>query len=120
MNEVDDPQRKYAEQCRLYLINAYNVLNSGEASKAGEFLWGAMAEAIKAVAANKGIVLSSHGELWRFATELTNELGDDQVYRAFREANSLHSNFYESRLEVADVRSSAEIIGAAIGRLLGL
>ena len=47
---------KYAGQSLHYLKNASKFVDAGDPEKASEFLWGSMAQAIKAVVvADKGI-----------------------------------------------------------------
>ena len=111
---------KYASQSLRYLENAFGALNEGDFDKASEFLWGSVAEAIKAVAASKGVVLKSHRELWDWARELSKELNDESIYDAFFKANSLHSNFYEVRLAPQDVLIAVNSIRDAVGKLLRL
>ena len=53
MNQIETAQ-EYKDQSIHYLENVYNSLDAGDAEKAGEFLWGSLAEALKAVAANEG------------------------------------------------------------------
>lgn len=110
----------YAARSREYLSNAYLSLERDELEKAGEFLWGSMAQAIKAVAASVGIQLRSHGDVWRYVTVLSRELDYPGILEAFRDANSLHQNFYESGLTRDIILNSGEGITTAVGRLLAL
>lgn len=111
---------KYALQSLRYLENAYGAVNEKDYDKASEFLWGSMAEAINAVAASKDLVLRSHRELWDWARKLSKELNDESIYDAFFKANSLHSNFYEVRLEFEDVLIAVNSIRSVVGKLLRL
>jgi len=110
--------KKYVEQSLRYLENGLISLNQGDCDKASEFLWGSVAEAVKAVAANKGIELKTHGELWNFARELAKELDDPKVYEAFRTASYLHTNFYEVELGPEEVLAAFDPIRAVVGQLL--
>jgi HEPN domain-containing protein len=112
---------RYLEQSLNYLENASEALVEGYPEKAGEFLWGSVASALKAlVMAKKGVEIRSHREFWEVARELVRETGDESIYRAFREANSLHSNFYDSRLTVEDIRMVAPEIRELIEKLRDL
>lgn len=111
---------KYASQSIRYLENAFEALNKEDYDKASEFLWGSVAEAIKAVAASKGVTLRSHVELWDWARMISKELGDENIYNAFFKANSLHSNFYEVRLKPEDVLIAVDSIRYFVGKLLRL
>ncbi len=111
---------KYASQSLRYLQNASKFIDDGNSDKASEFLWGSMAQALKAVGANNGILLRGHRQIWNYAEALTKEMKDKSIYDAFLHANSLHTNFYESELELKDVRRMAEDIRIAVGTLLNL
>lgn len=116
MNEAE----RYKAQSLHYLNNAFASIEAGEAEKAGEFLWGSIAEALKAVAASKGMELESHAKLWRYAQALAKEMGDKAIYNVFALASSLHKNFYESGLDLKDVSIQAQDIKAMVEKLLGL
>ena len=112
--------RTYVRRSEEYLSNAYISLERNEVEKASEFLWGSMAEAIKAVAALKGEELHSHRRIQEYMVRLSRELGDRDLFDALRDANSLHMNFYESGLTREDVLTSVVTIRYAVGKLLGL
>jgi len=112
--------KKYVNQSLHYLKNASESIDAGNSDKAGEFLWGSMAEALKAVAASREIVLKNHRQIWNYTETLTKELGDKSIYDAFIHANYLHTNFYESELELRDIRRAAEDIRMAVEKLLRL
>ena len=116
MDELGNYNR-YSEQSRKYLENARKFLEEEDLDKASEFLWGAVAEAVKAVAAKRGLILRSHRELWEFIRELSTELNDPMLYEDFRTANYLHSNFYEVELGVHEVLSATERIERLLSRL---
>ncbi len=111
---------KYAGQSLHYLKNASKFIDAGDSAKASEFLWGSMAEALKALALSKGIRLEKHSAIWNYIESLTKELEDKNIYDVFLHANSLHKNFYEFELELKDVRRIAEDVRMTVGKLLGL
>ena len=111
---------KHRAQSRHYLENAYKFIDAGDVEKASEFLWGSMAQAIKAVAPIKGIPLKKHRQLWDYAESLAKELGDDSIFDSFFHANSLHSNFYECELELKDVIRVAQEVSSTVNELLEL
>ena len=110
----------YARQSRRYLKNAFKSIEAGDSDKAGEFLWGSMAEALKALALSNGIPLRSHRQIWDYAKTITKEIEDKSIYDAFVHANFLHSNFYECELEMSEVRRLADDIRIAVEKLLEL
>jgi len=110
--------KKYASQSLHYLRNASRFIDAGDSEKASEFLWGSMAQAIKAVVAAKGVTFRKHRLLWEYAESMAKELEDKSIYDSFVHAYSLHSNFYESDLELKDVRRIAEDVRTTVGKLL--
>ena len=100
--------------------NALVFLQKGEAGKAGEFLWGSVAEALQAVATSRGMHLANHRSLRYFAGVIAKELGDAALAQGFSDADRLHSNFYEVELELADVAAVLEPIRTTVAKLLAL
>lgn len=119
-DDISQRLKGYASRSLIYLQNAHAFLERNEVEKASEFLWGSMAQAIKAVAAFKAIELQSHGAIWNYAKELSRELGDQPLFDAFRDANFLHKNFYESGLTREIVLTLEENIRYAVGKLLSI
>ena len=112
--------RAYALQSRHYLENSRSAIDLGELEKAGEFLWGSMALALKAVAASKEIELRNHRLLWDYAREISKDLREESIFTAFRDANSLHSNFYETGMSLDILLDSEERIRQAVGKLISI
>lgn len=117
---INKSAEEYKAQSIHYLKNAFSSLEAGDSDKASEFLWGSMAQALKAVAALKGKQLQRHWEISEYAKELARELWDKTLYEAFGHASYLHSNFYEAGLRLEDVYIYAEDIRKAVGKLLSL
>ena len=118
--EIKEGVKKYKTQSLHYLENAFSYIEAGDAEKAGEFLWGSMAEALKAVAASKGVELKAHWEIGDCARKLAKELEDEDIFHAYGHASYLHSNFYEAGLRIEDVQIYAEDIRKTVGELLSL
>ena len=104
---MEEPKRKYKAQSIRYVENAFSFIEAGDAEKAGELLWGAMAEALKAVAASEGKKIEHHWEIGNYARELTKRLGDNSIFDAYGHASYLHSGFYEAGLCMEDVYTYA-------------
>lgn len=81
-----------------YLKEGDALLEKGDYVQASEKFWGAAAEAVKAIAASRGVDIRSHGELYRFVTTLSKEANDIELLRYFSLAAALHQNFYENWL----------------------
>jgi len=118
--EVKERIEKYKAQSIHYLENAFSFIEVSDAEKASEFLWGSMAEALKAVAASKEIWLKSHKDLRNYAMELARNLPDESIRHTFLHAQSLHSNFYETGLLMEDVVACAEEVRRTVGKLFAL
>lgn len=108
---------KHKKQSIHYFENARHYIDARDAEKASEFLWGSMAQALKAVAMSKDKLLKSHNDMERYAREFAKS-EDKDVYDAFRDAQFLHSNFYETGLSLDDVVISAAEINKAVAKLL--
>ena len=117
---MDKKAENYAIRSRYYLRNASKFIDADNTEKASEFLWGSMAQAIKALAASKGIHLKTHNQIRQYVNSITKELGDKSIYDTFIKANFLHVNFYESELNMEDVRLIAEDIRIGVEKLLDL
>jgi len=111
---------KYRAQSTHYFENALTSIDAGDAEKAGEFVWGSMAEALKAVAAKKGTMLWRHDDIGDYAKKLAKELGNEEITKAHGLASSLHSNFYEAGLRIEDVRLRLDQVKGTIKKLLDL
>ncbi len=111
---------KYKDQSVHFFENALSSIQAGEAEKAGEFLWGSMAQALKAVAASEGRELNTHGEIRRYATELAKKHNDMSIWDVYGIANSLHGNFYEAGLSLEEVQTHADRIRTTVVKLFSL
>ena len=111
---------KYKSQSIHYFLNALSSIEAGNAEKAGEFVWGSMAVALKAVAAIKGAKLWRHQDIEDYAKILAKELGNEEITKAHGLASALHSNFYEADLRIEDVRFRLDQVKDTIINLLDL
>lgn len=118
--EAKESAERYKAQSMHYLKNALHFVEVDDAEKASEFLWGSIAEALKAVAASKEIELRSHKDLRDYAMELAKALRDESIRNTFLHAQSLHSNFYETGLVMEDVAMCADDIRATLAKLFSL
>jgi hypothetical protein len=83
-----------------YRSNADHAVELGEFRKASELLWGALTQQLKAFAATRNIVITSHRQFFEFLRQLAGELKDKSVYADFVELNALHKNFYDEVIPV--------------------
>jgi len=120
MNERIDPLDRaelYAKLSEKYLREADDLLAKKDHVQASEKLWGAAALMVKAVAASKGISISSHGELFSFVRRLGEEEENPELRRLFSVASTLHQNFYENWLSGDVVREYSEDVKQLVAEL---
>ena len=116
----DEAVVKYAGRSRSLILQAQAELERGDTPQASEKAWGAAAQAVKAVAELRGWEHRTHAHLFENVTEISLELGEPELLALFREANSLHQNFYEDAQTVASVRGGIEHVSQLIEKLLPL
>jgi len=109
---------EYKTQSIHYLENAFKSIKAGNPEKAGEFLWGSMAQALKAVAASRERELNTHEEIRRYARELAKRGRDESIWNGFSQASYLHSNFYEAGLSMEEVLTYSGRIRTTVRKLL--
>lgn len=109
---------KYKAQSIHYFENALSSIQASDTEKAGEFLWGSLAQALKAVAASERRELNTHGDIRRYAAELAKKHNDVSIWDVYGIANSLHGNFYEAGLSLEEVQTHADRIRTTVVKLL--
>ena len=100
-----------------FLREAEEILRNGDYAQASGRLWVAVVEAVKAVAASRGISLGTHVSLFQFVSQLARESPELGLVDAFHVANSLYTNSYEGWLTEDFVRRGTEIVQAFIDKL---
>jgi len=109
--------KDYLELNDKYLREAEALLEKGDYVQASEKFWGATAEIVKAVAAERDVEIRSHGELHGFVTSLGRELHDPGLLRLFASASALHQNFYENWLPPEMVENYGEAVRQLVEKL---
>ena len=107
-----EPER-YSELSRQYIARADEYLRAGDRVQASEKGWGAVAEAIKSIAEQRGWNHQGHRLLNDIAYQLTTEWGRPDLRRLFDAMEKLHINFYEDNMgldAVADSIDDAKIL----------
>ena len=107
---------RYLELSARYLAEAKELLSKGELQQASEKLWGAAAEAVKAVAESRGWPHYKHGHLMEAASRLFLELKDLELPRLMAVAERPHDNFHEGFMS----RGEVELCAGDVERLRGL
>lgn len=93
---------RFRTQRDHYWANALECAQNRELRKASELAWGAVAQALKALAASRGLHLGSHSQLTSFARDLSRSTGDPYFKSEFDCLNTLHVNFYDGTLDELD------------------
>ena len=110
-------QEAYTEASRRFLNKAFDELAQGDVAQASEKGWGAAAQMVKAIAEQRGWTHSSHPSLRQVARRLAGETGDRQLFRLFRVASDLHTNFYENWDSPEDVQEGLHDVQLLLDKL---
>ena len=94
---------RYAELSRHFIEKADEYLLAGDAVQASEKGWGAVAEAFKSIAEERGWRHQGHRLLNDVAYQLTEEWGREDVLSMFDAVEKLHINFYEDVMELDEI-----------------
>ena len=110
----------YREQSRLFLSQAREELAKGDLAQASEKAWGAAAQMLKAIAAERGWAHHSHRALHGVMDMLYRETGDSELVDLFSSANYLHVNFYENAYSVNFIENRLRQVERFVERAEGL
>ena len=118
---------KYARLAQDFRAGAWRHINENDLPQASSKAWAMVAETIKAISAQHGGVIHSHGSIWltvRELTQLAATAGDTEtqewISNAFRTARALHSNYYENEETAAEVASGIRLCEQLSDRLYQL
>ena len=106
MESSNPESEKYAELSRQYIGRADEYLHAGDRVQASEKGWGAVAEAVKSIAEQRGWNHWGHRLLNDVAFQLTTEWGRPDVRRLYDAMEKLHINFYEDNMELDAITDS--------------
>ena len=98
MEQNNHEANKYAELSRWCIGEADNYLRRRNNIQASEKGWGAVAQALKAVAEERDWNHNSHGLIIDIAQQIADEQGRPDFIGLFGDAQALHVNFYENWL----------------------
>ena len=116
-NGRDRQAEKYLQTSRVFLRQAEEELAAGDLRQASEKAWGAAAQVVKAIAAQRGWEHYTHAHLFQHVDRFSIELGSAELGRLFRSANSLHVNFYEGDQTARAVRGGIEDVRLFVSEL---
>jgi Archaeal PaREP1/PaREP8 family. len=109
--------QRYLRRRSEYWDNALKYVGGGKFAKASEFLWGAIAQSIKAVAIMRDIKITRHSAFFDFMRDLSKELNDKDLYKSFVFLNTLHRNFYDERIGPAESQIYLEEAGRFLRKI---
>jgi len=90
----------YLKNAIQYYENSQKMLKKKERGKAGELLWGAVAETAKAFSLNNyDKPINSHEGIKKFLARLSTTYKNEILETWRRSSESLHVNFYETHLD---------------------
>ena len=98
MESSNSESERYAELSRQYIQRADEYLRAGDRVQASEKGWGAVAEAVKSIAEQRGWNHWGHHLLNDVAFQLSEEWNRHDVRILFDAMEKLHINFYEDNM----------------------
>ena len=103
LQQTRSPQEKiemYIVNASHYYENSQETLKKKEFGKAGELLWGAIAETVKALFLHDaGKPINSHEAIRDFLKKISTVYNKEILEKWRRSADNLHVNFYETFLD---------------------
>ena len=98
MEPSNSESERYAELSRQYIARADEYLRLGDRVQASEKGWGAVAEAFKSIAEERGWNHKGHRLLNDVAFQLSEEWRRPDVRILFNSMEKLHINYYEDNM----------------------
>ena len=120
MVKAEAKARAYLDASEALLAEAEEFLASGDLREASEKFWGAVVQAVKAVAEARGWEHYRHHHISRAISRLVAETGDVELSRLFSSAERLHANFYEGFMSELELRAHAEDARRLVRKLRAL
>ena len=117
MDSTNPEYQRYAELSRHFMEKADEYLLAGDAVQASEKGWGAVAEAFKSIAEERGWSHKGHRILDDVAFQLSVEWDRRDVKVLYDAMEKLHINFYEDTMEMDEIAASLENARSLIGEL---
>ena len=109
-----------SEAAREFLRAADREFAAGDIAQGSEKLWGAAAQAVIAVAQERGWKYGSHRDLKIAAERLATEQGDNGLASEFAVAEKFHANFYHEFMDDFQLAEDPPKIHDFVDRVLAL
>ena len=108
---------KHSELSRWCIAEAENYLRRRRNIQASEKGWGATAQALKAIAEERGWNHGSHILIVDIAQQIADEQGRPDIVSLFAFGQSLHVNFYDDALATDTIRIYLDNVKALLSDL---
>jgi len=109
---------KYISLSKIYIRNADLMIKKREYNKAGEMLWGAIAELLKGIGIIHDYPIRTHKELIKIAKYIALNKNDKELDEAIvNHGQALHANFYEDFLDIEVFKKYRESVLEAYNKL---
>lgn len=108
MESSNTESERYSELSRHFIEKADEYWLAGDAVQASEKGWGAVAEAFKSIAEERGWYHQGHRLLNDVAFQLSQEWNRPDLKVLYDAMEKLHINFYEDSMELDDIAVSVE------------
>lgn len=116
--------RQRVQKAQEFLAASDVEFAKGDDVQASEKLWGAAANAVMAVAQQRGWPYGKHYALkvavQRLAHECDDELLGEALVSEFTTAESFHANFYHDFMEDFQIETGRPIVRRFVNRALGM
>ena len=120
MESSNSESERYAALSRQYIQRADDYLRAGDRVQASEKGWGAVAEAVKSIAEQRGWNHWGHHLLNDATFQLSEEWNRPDVLSMYDTVEKLHINFYEDVMELDEIESRINAAKNLLGELAGL
>ena len=110
--------QQYQQASEHFLAQAREELAAGDLPQASEKGWGATAQILKAIAAQRDWEHNRHRHYHRIVSRLRAETGDGDIRRLFNTASALHENFYENDMQTDDVADGLDDVEVLLDKLV--
>ena len=108
MQSTNPESERYADLSRHFMEKADEYLLAGDTVQASEKGWGAVAEAFKSIAEERGWHHQGHRLLNDVAFQLSQEWNRPDLKILYDAMEKLHINFYEDTMGLDDIAVSVE------------
>lgn len=119
VNAQPKPIEDHAVHSDRLIRHAWEQLEQGDRLQASEKAWGAVAHALKDIAARRDWRNRAHTHNEVIAVHLAKLSGDERIFPLYQTAEMLHRNYYEDWKGEAALRMGLESVAELLPRLAG-